>query len=104
MYKVANRSRKQIYHVNLYSWHHLYSKNLKKDYVAGDCQLQLSVAHYETRHTETEESIQKRLENAKKEMEFAKKEGFFDAVIVNDQLDIAFSQLKDFIFKNAINS
>jgi len=46
------------------------------------------------RGTESEESIVKRLVNARKEMEYLKKEGFFDIVIINDDLEDAFKQLK----------
>mmetsp|Transcript_29976 Transcript_29976/g.48433 ORF Transcript_29976/g.48433 Transcript_29976/m.48433 type:complete len:264 (+) Transcript_29976:76-867(+) len=49
------------------------------------------------RGTETEEKIQTRLHNAQSEMQFAHTPGFFDLVIVNDDLDKAYEELKQFI-------
>eukprot|EP01112_Ceratiomyxa_fruticulosa_P023497 TRINITY_DN89_c0_g2_i1.p1 TRINITY_DN89_c0_g2~~TRINITY_DN89_c0_g2_i1.p1 ORF type:complete len:195 (+),score=39.26 TRINITY_DN89_c0_g2_i1:72-656(+) len=46
------------------------------------------------RGTETEESIQKRLNTAARELLYLEKPGFFDHVIVNDVLDDAYSELK----------
>ena len=46
------------------------------------------------RGTETEESITTRLKNAKGEMDYMDKPGFFDLVIVNDNLDAAYAKLK----------
>ncbi|XP_018531888.1 guanylate kinase isoform X3 [Lates calcarifer] len=46
------------------------------------------------RKTESEESLQKRLHAAKVDMEFSKEPGVFDVVIVNDNLDEAYGQLK----------
>ncbi|KAG9246273.1 guanylate kinase [Calycina marina] len=51
------------------------------------------------RGTETEESISKRLKQAEKELEFSKTVGVHDVVIYNDDLDTAYAELKDFIFK-----
>ena len=48
------------------------------------------------RGTETEDKIQMRLKNAKGEMEYMDKPGFFDCVIVNDDLDKAYATLKAF--------
>ncbi len=48
------------------------------------------------RKTDSEEVIQKRLKNAKAEMEHI---GDFDAVVVNDNLDKAYQDLKDVIFR-----
>lgn len=50
------------------------------------------------RGTEKEESIQKRLQQAKLEMEYAKQEGVHDVVIVNDDLEKAYAELEDFVF------
>ncbi|KAJ3293463.1 hypothetical protein HK104_004434 [Borealophlyctis nickersoniae] len=50
------------------------------------------------RGTETDESAAKRLEAAKKELEWGTKEGAVDAVIVNDDLDKAYGDLKKTIF------
>jgi len=49
------------------------------------------------RGTETEEKLQVRLRNAKVEMEYMDKPGFFDLVIVNDDLEVAYGKLKCFI-------
>ncbi|XP_053485965.1 guanylate kinase [Ictalurus furcatus] len=46
------------------------------------------------RQTESEESLQKRLQVALVEMEFSKEAGQFDVVIVNDILDEAYEKLK----------
>jgi len=54
------------------------------------------------RGTETEESIQVRMETARKETEIVSKNenGLFDAFIVNDELDRAYSELKHVINKH----
>lgn len=46
------------------------------------------------RKTESEESLQKRLNAAHVDMEFSKEEGLFDVVIVNDTLEDAYGKLK----------
>nr|XP_056713394.1 guanylate kinase [Euleptes europaea] len=46
------------------------------------------------RQTETEESLQKRLNAASVDMEFSKEPGLFDLIIINDNLDSAYSELK----------
>ncbi|XP_031721099.1 guanylate kinase [Anarrhichthys ocellatus] len=46
------------------------------------------------RKTESEESLQKRLKAAKKDMELGKEPGVFDVLIVNDNLEDAYGQLK----------
>ncbi|XP_058246491.1 guanylate kinase 1b [Hemibagrus wyckioides] len=46
------------------------------------------------RQTETEESLQKRLEAARIDMELSKEPGIFDIVIVNDDLENAYEKLK----------
>jgi len=45
------------------------------------------------RQTETEESLQKRLEAARIDMELSKEPGVFDMVIINDDLDKAYEEL-----------
>ncbi|KAM3074643.1 guanylate kinase [Clarireedia jacksonii] len=50
------------------------------------------------RGTEKEESIQKRLAQAKLELEYAKTPGVHDVIIVNDDLEVAYQELEDFIF------
>ncbi|GMM38394.1 guanylate kinase [Saccharomycopsis crataegensis] len=52
----------------------------------------------EKRGTETPESLQKRIDTASKELEESKK-GIHDIIIVNDDLDKAYKELKEFIFK-----
>uniref|UniRef100_A0A674EZ10 Guanylate kinase 1a n=1 Tax=Salmo trutta TaxID=8032 RepID=A0A674EZ10_SALTR len=47
------------------------------------------------RNTESEESLQKRLDAAQVDMEISKEPGIFDIVIVNDNLDDAYGKLKD---------
>ncbi|XP_015254913.1 guanylate kinase 1b isoform X2 [Cyprinodon tularosa] len=54
------------------------------------------------RHTETEESLQKRLEAARIDMELSKEAGVFDIVIINDDLEKAYEELKE-ILKEEIN-
>ncbi len=49
------------------------------------------------RGTETEEKIQIRLKNAIKEMEFGHEAGNFDAVIINDDLETALSEIESSI-------
>jgi len=46
------------------------------------------------RGTETEEKIQLRLQNAKTELAYLEKPDFFDAIIVNDDIESAYTQLK----------
>ncbi|XP_038573740.1 guanylate kinase isoform X2 [Micropterus salmoides] len=47
------------------------------------------------RKTESEENLQKRLRAAMVDMQFSKEPGVFDAVIVNDNLEDAYGQLKN---------
>eukprot|EP00929_Paragymnodinium_shiwhaense_P065237 TRINITY_DN32720_c0_g1_i1.p1 TRINITY_DN32720_c0_g1~~TRINITY_DN32720_c0_g1_i1.p1 ORF type:complete len:717 (-),score=200.45 TRINITY_DN32720_c0_g1_i1:65-2215(-) len=49
------------------------------------------------RGTETEEKIQKRLGNARGELEYSKEEGAFDRVVVNESLDPSFRKFADVI-------
>ncbi|XP_032387081.1 guanylate kinase isoform X1 [Etheostoma spectabile] len=46
------------------------------------------------RKTESEESLQKRLRAAQVDMEFSKEPGMFDVLIMNDNLEDAYGQLK----------
>jgi guanylate kinase len=48
------------------------------------------------RGTEDEEAVQKRLSQARKELDFAKT-GVFDKIIVNDDLDRAYKELDEYI-------
>ncbi|KAJ5084714.1 guanylate kinase [Penicillium alfredii] len=50
------------------------------------------------RGTESEESIQKRLAQARAELDYAET-GVHDKIIVNDDLQVAFKELEDFIFQ-----
>ncbi|XP_030628953.1 guanylate kinase isoform X2 [Chanos chanos] len=47
------------------------------------------------RKTESEESLQKRLQAARVDMELSKETGLFDVVIVNDDLEAAYGKLKE---------
>jgi len=49
------------------------------------------------RKTESEESLTKRLTAAREEIAFGEEEGVFDALIVNDDLNVAVDQLKNVI-------
>ena len=49
------------------------------------------------RETDSDEAIAKRLEAAKKELEYAKT-GAHDKIIINDDLDKAYAELEEFIF------
>ncbi|KAM9385622.1 guanylate kinase 1b [Pholidichthys leucotaenia] len=49
------------------------------------------------RQTETEESLQKRMEAARVDMELSKEPGVFDIVIINDDLEKAYEELKDIL-------
>lgn len=51
------------------------------------------------RGTEKEESIQKRLAQAKNELEYSQVEGVHDLIIVNDDLEEAYGKLEAFVFK-----
>lgn len=52
-----------------------------------------------SRGTETEESIRRRVEQARKEMEYAALEGSHDKVVVNDDLDRAYSEMEEWIMQ-----
>ncbi|KAJ9574352.1 hypothetical protein L9F63_026000, partial [Diploptera punctata] len=51
------------------------------------------------RGTETEESLQRRLNTAKTEIEYGQTPGNFDLVVVNNSLDKAYSSLREFVLK-----
>ncbi|XP_072911084.1 guanylate kinase isoform X1 [Hemitrygon akajei] len=51
------------------------------------------------RKTESAESLQKRLLAAKLDMEFSKQPGMFDVVIINDNLEDAYSQLRSVLLE-----
>jgi guanylate kinase len=48
------------------------------------------------RNTDSEEAILKRLETAEKELEYAKT-GAHDRIVVNDNLDKAYTELEEFV-------
>lgn len=54
-------------------------------------------ARLEGRGTETTNSLQNRLTQAKKELEYAEQPGAHDKIIVNDDLETAFKELDEYI-------
>ncbi|CAG8595779.1 10901_t:CDS:2 [Acaulospora colombiana] len=54
------------------------------------------------RGTESEEAIQSRLEAAKKELAYADEKGSHDLIVVNDDLDVAYEQFRNFIVDGTI--
>jgi len=52
------------------------------------------------RKTETDETVNRRLETAKKELEYAEQEGSHDKIIVNDDIDKAYVELESYILSN----
>lgn len=55
------------------------------------------------RKTESEENLQKRLHAAMLEMDFSKEPGVFDAIVVNDNLEEAYGQLKQALLEEINN-
>lgn len=49
------------------------------------------------RGTETEESLQKRLKQAERELEYSRAEGVHDKVVVNDDLERAFREVEAWV-------
>ena len=49
------------------------------------------------RGTETEDSLNKRLAQAKNELEYSKQPGAHDKIVVNDDLEKAYTELRDWI-------
>lgn len=60
------------------------------------------IVHILNRATETEEQIQKRLRNARAELEQGKSSGLFDHILVNDDLETCYEKLKVILVKNLI--
>lgn len=56
------------------------------------------------RKTETEESLQKRLETAKQEMKYGEEDGNFDTRILNQDLDTATALLENVVKELILNS
>ncbi|KAK7981116.1 hypothetical protein PG989_013573 [Apiospora arundinis] len=52
------------------------------------------------RGTETEEAVSKRLAQAKVELEYADTPGVHDIIITNDDLDKAYKELEDYVYKS----
>jgi guanylate kinase len=52
-----------------------------------------------SRKTDSEEAIVKRLETAKKELDFAET-GVHDKTIINDDLKTAYQELEDFVLED----
>lgn len=59
--------------------------------------LQILEKRLRGRGTDDEDSVKKRLEQADKEMAFAKEEGAHDKIVVNDNLDTAYKQVQEWI-------
>uniref|UniRef100_A0A2K6ENB9 Guanylate kinase n=1 Tax=Propithecus coquereli TaxID=379532 RepID=A0A2K6ENB9_PROCO len=55
----------------------------------------LGVLRLRQRNTETEESLAKRLAAARADLESSKEPGLFDLIIINDDLDTAYTELKE---------
>ncbi len=55
------------------------------------------------RGTEKEDSIQERMKQAKKELDYSKTPGVHDVVIVNDDKEQAYRELEEFIFGSEAN-
>lgn len=49
------------------------------------------------RGTDSEDAIQARLEAAKRELAYAAEKGSHDLIVVNDNLDVAYEQFRNFI-------
>ena len=49
------------------------------------------------RGTETEESLNKRLTQAHKELEYSRQPGAHDKIVVNDDLEKAYVELRDWV-------
>ncbi|KAJ8926554.1 hypothetical protein NQ314_021070 [Rhamnusium bicolor] len=56
------------------------------------------------RKTETEESLNKRLSRAEEEIKYGTTPGNFNAVIVNDDLDRAYNELKEFVVDKVLKN
>lgn len=56
-------------------------------------------ARLRSRGSEKEEDIQKRLAQARVELEYADRPGVHDKIIVNDELEKAYAELEEFVYK-----
>ncbi len=61
--------------------------------------LEVLEARLRGRGTDTEDAIQKRLAQARKEMDYSQTPGVHDAIVVNDDLDKAYQEVKAFILE-----
>ena len=52
------------------------------------------------RGTETEDSLNKRLTQARNELEYAKQPGAHDKIVINDDLETAYQHVRDWIVDN----
>lgn len=52
-----------------------------------------------SRGTEDEDAVTKRLAQAKNELEYADTPGVHDIIIVNDDLETAYKELEDYVYK-----
>lgn len=53
----------------------------------------------EGRGTDSKDSIKRKLERAKEEMEVSKTEGIYDRIVVNRDVSTAYNELEEFIFE-----
>lgn len=49
------------------------------------------------RGTETDESLQKRLDQARKEMQYAQQEGSHEKIVVNEALEKAYREMEEWV-------
>jgi len=52
------------------------------------------------RNSETNEQINQRLETATKELEYAEKPGAYDKIVINDDIDRAYSEIEAFVLED----
>merc|ERR1712130_1011860 len=57
----------------------------------------MEVLEMRVRGTETEASLKRRLDAARGELDYGRSEGNFDLCLVNDQVEKAYTQLREFI-------
>ncbi len=52
------------------------------------------------RNSETNEQINQRLETATKELEYAEKPSAYDKIVINDDIDRAYSEIEAFVLED----
>jgi guanylate kinase len=57
-------------------------------------------ARLRSRGTENEQSIRKRLDQAKIELQYAETAGAYDMILVNDELERSGEQLREFAYRS----